>query len=318
MSRQALAFVALSGVGFTLQGLVVRVLASYGYQTSLWLILMRGIVQFIASSWFIYIDEDRLAGKGPLLFGDSPFVTNVLVLRAVLGYAGILGAFRAVEFIPVGDSVVLVKLCPIISSLAGYFILGEPWRLPEFMATLLMLAGGALIVKPTFLFWDDNSIMSVEDDDRVYWGVFYSLFAAFGAGFAYVCVRVLGTSARMPWANVCLAQAMAQVAFSIPLLWVLQQSSADFFHQGWVVAMLLGVACVGTGAQILMTIGMQREKTATATAMMTSEVVVGYVFQVAFTNDAVTLSSLCGASLVLAGMLWIVITRSADPSSGQT
>ena len=40
----------------------------------------------------------------------------------------------AVEEMPIGDAQVLIMLSPLWSALAAYFVLGEPWLIPEFFA----------------------------------------------------------------------------------------------------------------------------------------------------------------------------------------
>lgn len=73
--------------------------------------------------------------------------------------------------------------------------------------------------------------------------------------------------------------------------------------------MIFGGGFVGAVSQILMTIGMQREKSATATAMRMSDVVFGFIWQNLFTRDAVSLLSLVGAMLVASSILIIVVFK---------
>lgn len=67
-----------------------------------------------------------------------------------------------------------------------------------------------------------------------------------------------------------------------------------------------------------MTIGMQREKSAAATAMRMSDVACGYIWQVAFTADKLSLLSLGGAVLVTVSILIIVVYKENSPGSSTT
>lgn len=309
--RLPLLYVFVAGIGFSVQGLVIKLIAEMGVEMSMTVILARGIVQMLLSAAFIYDDEDRKAGKGPSLFGDSHWVTSILIGRSLLGYVGMMGHFRAVEFIPIGDCTVLVMMCPIISALAGFVLLGEPWRLPEFIATLLALTGGVLVAKPSFLFGNDEGMSSAEDAEY-FWGVLYSLMSAVTGGLSFVFIRILGTSAKMPWANICFAQSIAQVLFSIPCMHLFGQRME--MPTGPALGLILFAAVIGSISQIIMTVGMQREKSASATAMLTSEVIAGYLLQVAFTLDPVNRTSLLGAALVSVGIVVIVMAKQPEPS----
>eukprot|EP01031_Cornospumella_fuschlensis_P044156 gene44156-53981_t len=221
--RLPLFYVFMSGLGFSIQSLVVKILNEReGFDGSFQIVFARGFVQLVSSAYIIYYDEDRRAGKGPQLFGNTWFVRSIIAARAFVGYFGIAPAFLAVEYISIGDSTVLVMMSPVIAAIAGYFILGEPWRVPEFLATVLAITGGVLVAKPPIIFGHDDGSSDISPSDY-FLGVMYSLMAALGAGFAYVFVRMLGTTAKMPWANVTFSQAIAQIVLSVPNLYLFHE-----------------------------------------------------------------------------------------------
>jgi hypothetical protein len=55
---------------------------------------------------------------------------------------------------------------------------------------------------------------------------------------------------------------------------------------------------------------MQKEKSASATAMRTSDVIFAFIWQIMFTSDKVTWLSIIGATLVMIGILIIVFFKS--------
>lgn len=309
--RLPLFYVFLSGLGFSLQNLVVKVLEEqYQFKGSFQCVFARGMVQMSVSALIIYTDKERQAGHGHKLFGDTPFVSAMLFMRAFLGYFGIAFSFLAVEYIAIGDSSVLVMMSPVIAALAGFAMLGEPWRLPEFIATMLAMTGAVLVAKPPFLFGSADE--SASSSTAYFWGVLFSLVAAFGAGFAYVFVRILGTSAKMPWAYVCFSQAIAQIVMSVPNMYLFHQQVV--LSVRWEIYLLITIgACIGCVSQIAMTVGMQREKSATASAMRTSDVVFGFIWQALFTTDPVSMLSVGGAALVSLGIVIIVVSKQTDP-----
>lgn len=93
-----------------------------------------------------------------------------------------------------------------------------------------------------------------------------------------------------------------------------QQPTLDL--SAFQVFAILGASLLGAFSQIAMTVGMQKEKSATATAMRMSDVVFGYIWQVLFTNDnVINALSLAGAALIMCSILGLVIYKGMQASS---
>jgi len=69
----------------------------------------------------------------------------------------------------------------VISAILAVFILGEPWRLPEFAATFISLMGAVLVTRPTMVFGGEGT--------RDPLGVAYALIAAGKAHFLLFVVK---------------------------------------------------------------------------------------------------------------------------------
>jgi drug/metabolite transporter (DMT)-like permease len=310
-ARLPLFYVFLSGIGFSLQTLIIKLISEQGFRGSFQCVFLRGTVQLILSGIFIYYDKDRLEGKGPMLFGDTNWVRFILFMRALAGFGSIAFAFLAVELIPIGDSTVLIMLSPLMASILSYIFLGESWRWPELCGTLLSLIGAVMVAQPPLLFGGNPT-----HDGSFYKGVGYALTAACSAACAFIFVRILGTSAKMPWSNVCFSQAIGQMSLALPGLYVFGQK-LTFDMSYYVVGLLLLGGIIGAWSQILMTIGMQREKSAAATAMRMSDVACGFLWQVLFTADALSLLSLGGAVLITTSILIVVIFKQTTSPAAQ-
>jgi len=157
----------------------------------------------------------------------------------------------------------------------------------------------AYIAKPALIFGGDQALDVV--------GVLFALTASLCAGAAYTAVRMLGTTVKVPWWNVCFVQALGQWVLSIPGFYITRQFQAPTPLELCVV-----VSCgfLGTWSQIAMTIGMQREKSATATGMRMSDVVFGFIWQVLFTHDnVVSFYSIFGALLVIASIFVLILNK---------
>lgn len=326
IDRLPLLYVFLSGIGFSIQALLIKLLSERGFHGSFLCVFLRGLVQLVLSSVFIYYDVDRLPskeildtrdavqavgvggeGQGVRLFGNTPYVRCILFLRSFTGFGGILFAFLSIEMISIGDSTVLQMLSPMLCTIIGCCVLNEPWRLPEFCATIVSLVGATLVVKPPILFGSSHMQSS-----SFYLGVIYSLLACVTSACAYIFIRILGTTAKMPWANVVFAQAIGQVLLSFPSSYLFRKPLhlQQYSWQEYSVVCLVGV--VGAFSQILMTIGMQREKSAAATAMRMSDLLFGFIWQALFTADEVSRMSVAGALLVSSSILIIVLFKQSN------
>jgi drug/metabolite transporter (DMT)-like permease len=341
LARLPLFYVFVSGIGFSLQALVVKLLAESGFHASFQVIFFRGFIQMMLSCFYMYWDEDRRAGRAFPIFGYSNFVRFCLFMRAFVGYGGIAFTFMAVELISIGDSTVLCMLSPLIASILGFLLLGEPWRIPEFCATVVSLTGAVLVAKPPFIF-----ASNAQQGPHFYEGVTYALMASVFAGTAYIFVRLLGTTAKTKWSIVCFWQSVMQVLMSMPCLYLSGQK-LDLHVSSAQLGMMLLAGFIGANSQILMTLGMQREKSAAATAMRMSDVAFGFVWQMVsrrvdrkvhplchtlfpsltlylippptppsqlFTHDRVNGLSLLGAFLVSTSILIIVVFKAPPPA----
>jgi hypothetical protein len=184
--------------------------------------------------------------------------------------------------------------------------MGEAMGRAELGAIVISLFGVVLISKPSFLFDEEQSLPFA--------GVVFGMLASVCAGGAYTCIRLLGTVAKMPWANVCLAQSFGQIILSMPCAWIAGQQVTWSGLTGEQWAGILGAGFLGCWSQIAMTVGMQKEKSATATGMRMSDVFFGFIWQVLFTNDKVlNMVSMLGACMVVSSIFLLVFNKSSSP-----
>lgn len=232
----------------------------------------------------------------------------MLFLRSIVGFGGITFSFLSVEYLPIGDSTVLQNLSPVFATIGSYFVLGEAWRLPEFVATVLSLFAAVFVARPPSLFGGSNGNGSGNN----LLGLFYAFMAAATAGLAYLCIRILGTTAKIPWVNILFAQSLGQVFLSFPFMYVFGEKVTVLDMTGYEYALIISSGLMGTLSQIAMTVGMQREKSANATVMRMSEVLFGFLWQLLLTDDPVNLLSVLGSVLITVGVMIIVVFKQSE------
>ena len=117
----------------------------------------------------------------------------------------------------------------------------------------------------------------------------------------------------MPWANVCLAQAIGQVLLSPPSLLVSGQSLRLDVITFRIFGLIFIAGFIGAWSQISMTIGMQKEKSALATGMRMSDVLFGFIWQALFTSDSLNPLSVVGALLVTSSVVGLIMAKAYSP-----
>ena len=120
--------------------------------------------------------QDQKAGEPLIPKGALKF----LILRGLCGSAGIFGNFYALDRIPIADAAMLNKVAPFFAVVFSFFLMGERIAPLPLAATIGAFCGALFIIKP-----GASSLHSLPALAGFLGGV--------GAGFAYACVRKLGS-----------------------------------------------------------------------------------------------------------------------------
>ncbi len=110
-----------------------------------------------------------------------------LLLRSILGTAGIFGNFYALSHIPLGDACMLNKLSPFSAVLCAWLFLGERVHLRQGLAIAGAFLGALFVVKPGFAFSTGSTGPALA-----------GLAGGIAAGGAYACIRQLGRLGMEP------------------------------------------------------------------------------------------------------------------------
>lgn len=141
----------------------------------------RNFIAFLIALFSCILDLSKTKNKSE----EKKFVLNksillFLFLRSIAGTVGIFGNYYAIENLVLSDATILNKMASFFTILFSFFLLKEKIKLVPFIIITIAFLGSMLIVKPSF---DFSSMLPT-----------LSGFASgVGAGFAYACVRKLGT-----------------------------------------------------------------------------------------------------------------------------
>lgn len=103
-----------------------------------------------------------------------------LFLRSIAGSVGIFGNFYAIDHLVLSDASILNKMAPFFAILFSFFLMKEKIKPVPLAAIITAFLGSLLIIKPSLNFTKMIPTLA-------------GFLSGVGAGFAYSCVRKLGT-----------------------------------------------------------------------------------------------------------------------------
>lgn len=137
----------------------------------------RNAVAFVIA-FFLLLKERRQ--KGPQAVQIPKGCLKWLILRATAGTVAIFGNFYAIEHLVLSDAAILNKMSPFFAIIFSFFIMKEKIKPVPLIAITVAFIGSMLVVKPSFNFVKFLPSLA-------------GFLGGIGAGFAYSCVRKLGS-----------------------------------------------------------------------------------------------------------------------------
>ena len=166
-------YLILSSLCFALMGVCVRKAGDVPFIQKTF---FRNSIAFIIA--FIILIKEYRDNRAVISLPRGAF--TYLLLRALTGTIGLFGNFYALDKINIADAAILNKMAPFFTIIFSKFLLGEKIAAIPFAAICGALCGALFIIKPSFNF--SAMVPSL-----------IGFAGGIGAGFAYTCVRKLGT-----------------------------------------------------------------------------------------------------------------------------
>ncbi|HSK01069.1 MAG TPA: DMT family transporter [Kofleriaceae bacterium] len=271
LSRGVL-YMAASAFGFSAMTMLVK-LASARLPLGE-IVLARAVITLVLS--YAMVVRARLPRPAP--WGAQH---GRLVLRGLLGFGGLAGYYAAVARLPLADATTLQNVTPLLTALLAWWLLGERVGGSTLIAIACGIAGVLLIVHPSGAGLDPV-------------GAAFALGAAACSAAAYVTVRQL---ARTEHALV--------IVFYFPL--VATPLAIPWAAAAWVTPTpveLLLLVLIGLATQVgqvFLTMALAVERVGRATSAGYLQIVFAIGWQLAVFGDAPALTTIAGASLIIAG-----------------
>jgi drug/metabolite transporter (DMT)-like permease len=229
-----------------------------------------------ALSWY------SLRRRGIPLWGRN---RRLLLLRGLLGYAGLSCFFYALVHLPLAEATVIQYTNPVFTALLAVIFLAEHMRPRDVLLVLLSLVGVVLMARPGFLFGGLSGGL-----DPI--AVIVALAGAIFSAGAYVTVRRLGQT-EDPVVIVFYFALVATVG-SIPLTMArpVLPTAGEWLALG-------GIGVVTQVAQVFMTRGLREEAAGRAMAVGYMQIVFAALWGLVFFAEFPDLWGGAGALVII-------------------
>lgn len=211
-----------------------------------------------------------------------------LLLRAAIGYIGVILNFYAIDHIgSISDASILNKLSPFFAILFSVVILRENPTIPEIIFTLIAFAGAMCVVNPRF---DAEILPAVA-----------GVCSGACAGFAYTCVRVLALKGERSIITVFVFAVFSTVV-TLPFMLATWQpmSPMQFLY-----LMLAGAAA--TGGQFFITAAYRQAPAKEIAVFDYAQVLFAAIFGFLFLSQVPKTLSVIGYAIIIGAAVgkWI-------------
>ncbi|KAJ7207927.1 hypothetical protein GGX14DRAFT_698093 [Mycena pura] len=228
-------------------------------------------------------------------------------------FIGLNGTYFSLRYLSLSDATVLAFLVPICTGLAGRVFLKETFARREALAGLCSLFGVVLIARPRFLFGSPDGSSPVDEQHRML-AIGVALLGVLGSTGAMTSIRAVGTRAH-PMHLLAFFSLQSVVGASI-LMVILRQPVVVPTRLAWLG--LLGVIGVlGFLAQILLTMGFQRETAGRASMALYTQIIFASILERIFFRTTPTFLSFLGTSIIVSSAVYVALTKKKDVNSSK-
>ncbi|KAJ9110586.1 hypothetical protein QFC20_002916 [Naganishia adeliensis] len=294
---------------------------------TLQLVAIRMTITFIGCISYLYFSHDPDWLLGP------QEVRKLLALRGFIGY-------QSLQYLSLSDATTLGFLSPTCTALLGAMLLNEKFTRREFIAGLVSLFGVILIARPTAIFGSvayPSTGLPVSPEggvggSRTNWGniptsgggrgeptpaqrvqaVMFALMGVCGSSGAYTAIRAIGKRAKS-FHSISYFSFYCVVVSVVGMIVLREPLVFPRTVIGWCLILLIGV--FGLGAQLLVTMGLQREKAGRGSLAMYTQLLFATVIERVIFHTRTSFLSVLGTIIILSAALWVAFSKQDKPPS---
>ncbi|KAH8105246.1 EamA-like transporter family-domain-containing protein [Cristinia sonorae] len=263
-----------------------------------------------------------LVMKVPDPFLGPKAVRWLLVLRGFVGFFGLFGVYYSLQYLSLSDATVLTFLAPMCTIVTGAIFLKEVITWKQAAAGLCSLFGVVLIARPQSIFGsasledviplDESAgdMMAVTPAQRLT-AVGVALIGVLGATGAYTTIRAIGKQAH-PMHNLVSFSTQCVIVSTIAMI-IMKTPVVIPTRLDWVL-MLIMIGIFGFCAQILLTMGLQRETAGRGTMAVYVQIVFATTFEQVFFHTTPSVLSVIGTIIIMGSAIYVAVTKENPPN----
>lgn len=244
----------------------------------------------------------------------------LLAFRGFVGFFGLFGFYYSLQYLSLSDSTVLGFLAPLCTTITAAIVLKESFSMSQGVAGVCSFAGVILIARPEFLFGKAAHdmipppetvidiiarAMPVTPSQRL-GAVGAALIGVVGATGTYTTIRAIGKRAH-PMHNLVSFSSQCVIVSSILIL--VTRTEIVVPMQWLFVAILLAIGVLGFMAQVLLTLGLQRETAGRGTMAVYVQIIFATTFEKIFFNTTPSLLSIIGTVIIMSAAIYVAVTK---------
>jgi drug/metabolite transporter (DMT)-like permease len=217
--------IAFGGLFFAMMGAMAK--AASGSIPTIELVAARFVVTLAV------IELVRRRSHAPLAFYQLP----MLLSRSIAGFFGIACYFYALQYISLGDAVLLNNASPVLTSLGAVWLLGERMTATKAIALLASIGG------VWFLVHDKTGVLASR-------GALVGALSAVASAWALVSLKIATRQNRS-----------VMVVWSLAAVGCVISAAVGLWQRNWIVPgprdawLMLGTGALSAVAQLAMTMG---------------------------------------------------------------
>ena len=275
MLSKAIRWMIFSALSFALLNVLVKYLTNFSvYQV----IFFRSLGTMVFTIPFLINQKISFFGHQKLL----------LILRSLVGFAGMGLFFCSIKFLPIGSAVSIRYVAPIFASIFAIFILKEKTKFLQWICFIVAFIG--VILLKGF----DPQVSNI--------GLGLAILSAIFTGFVFIIIRKIGLKDH-PVVVVNYFMIFSAIVGGILAIkdWIMPQGLE------WLILLSLGV--FGYFGPLFMTKAVQSTQINLIAPLKYIEVIFTMIFGILYFKESYTIMSIFAIILILTGLCFNTILK---------
>jgi len=289
----ALFLMFLSGVFFSVMGIFIKRASDEGI-SSFQLVFIRAVFQGVPVFGFIMYKR--------IPFFGNPEIRPWVVARGIIGGFASIIYYTTIVLLPLGDSVTLLSIHPVVTVLIARVVLKEPVTIVKIVAVFMCTIGAVLIAQPVFIFGRQQT-RDDEYSDHAWIGYITAVVGTILEAFIFVIIRRAkeAHAAQLIW-SFCVWSILLSVLLGNTMMRMKLPSTQAWMH-------IIPMCLLGLCGHTLLNYAGRLAPAGPASLIRSSDVVFAYIWEFTIFGEAINWVTILGAFIIMLGIITIAYSK---------